>query len=38
VQPTLDDRFAVGLLAEVIEDLQSERATLHTDDANESDE
>lgn len=38
LQPTLDDRLTLIVLAETIEDLQSEKAALHADNGKKSDE
>jgi hypothetical protein len=36
LQAIIDDEFALVLIAEAVKDLQSEKATLHADDAEES--
>jgi hypothetical protein len=36
LQATIDDEFALVLIAEAVKDLQSERAALHADDAEEN--
>jgi hypothetical protein len=34
LRAAVEDDFALALIAEVVKDLQSERAALHADDAN----
>ncbi len=36
LRATIEDKFALALIAEVVKDLHSERAALHADDANKS--
>jgi len=36
LRATIEDKFTLALIAEVVKDLQSERTALHADDASKS--